>query len=88
MTRRSRPAQIRGFSLVEVMVAVVVICTGLLGIAKLQALSLSNTSTARLRSLAAMEAARPEPGPPGCSVRRRVATNPAAAANAAGTSST
>jgi type IV pilus assembly protein PilV len=57
MTRRSRPARIRGFSLVEVMVAVVVICTGLLGIAKLQALSLSNTSTARLRSLAAMEAA-------------------------------
>jgi len=39
------------------MVAVVVICVGLLGIAKLQALSLSNTSTARLRSLAALEAA-------------------------------
>ena len=46
-----------GFSLVEVMVAVVVISVGLLGIAKLQALSLSNTSTARLRSLAALEAA-------------------------------
>ncbi len=46
-----------GFSLVEVMVAVVVICVGLLGIAKLQALALSNTSTARLRSLAALEAA-------------------------------
>ena len=53
---RSR-ADSQGFSLVEVMVAVVVICVGLLGIAKLQALSLSNTSTARLRSLAALEAA-------------------------------
>src|SRR5215467_8463642 len=57
MRRRAGRENIRGFSLVEVMVAVVVICTGLLGIAKLQALSLSNTSTARLRSLAALEAA-------------------------------
>jgi type IV pilus assembly protein PilV len=57
MRRRQGRADIRGFSLVEVMVAVVVICAGLLGIAKLQALSLSNTSTARLRSLAAVEAA-------------------------------
>lgn len=56
MRSRSR-SDIRGFSLVEVMVAIVVICVGLLGIAKLQALSLSNTSTARLRSLAALEAA-------------------------------
>jgi type IV pilus assembly protein PilV len=47
----------QGFSLVEVMVAVVVICVGLLGIAKMQALALSNTTTARLRSLAAFEAA-------------------------------
>jgi type IV pilus assembly protein PilV len=47
----------RGFSLVEVMVAVIVICVGLLGIAKMQALALSNTTTARLRSLAAIEAA-------------------------------
>jgi type IV pilus assembly protein PilV len=39
------------------MVALVVICVGLLGIAKLQALALSNTGTARLRSLAALEAA-------------------------------
>lgn len=46
-----------GFSLIEVMVAVIVICVGLLGIAKMQALSLSNTTTARLRSLAAFEAA-------------------------------
>jgi type IV pilus assembly protein PilV len=47
----------RGFSLVEVMVAVVVICVGLLGIAKMQALALSNTTTSRLRALAAIEAA-------------------------------
>jgi len=50
-------ARIRGFSLVEVMVAVVVICVGLLGIAKMQALALSNSNTSRLRSLAAIEAA-------------------------------
>jgi len=46
-----------GFSLVEVMVAVIVICVGLLGIAKMQALALSNTTTSRLRALAAIEAA-------------------------------
>ena len=39
-----------GFSLVEVMVALVVICVGLLGIAKMQALALSNTTTSRLRA--------------------------------------
>jgi len=50
-------AATRGFSLVEVMVAVVVICVGLLGIAKMQSLSLSNMTTSRLRSLAAFEAA-------------------------------
>lgn len=47
----------RGFSLVEVMVALVVISVGLLGIAKMQALALSNTSGARIRALAALEAA-------------------------------
>jgi len=47
----------RGFSLVEVMVAVVVICVGLLGIAKMQSLSLSNMTTSRQRALAAFEAA-------------------------------
>ena len=47
----------RGFSLVEVMVALIVICVGLLGIAKLEALMLSSTGTSRLRSLVALQAA-------------------------------
>ena len=47
----------RGFSLVEVMAAVIVICVGLLGIAKMQAFALSSTTLARQRSLAALEAA-------------------------------
>jgi type IV pilus assembly protein PilV len=57
---RQRPAQpraARGFSLVEIMVAVVVICVGLLGIAKMQALAVSSTTTARLRAMAAFQAA-------------------------------
>jgi type IV pilus assembly protein PilV len=57
MTANTRTRKVSGFSLVEVMVAVVVICVGLLGIAKMQALALSNTSNARLRSLAAFQAA-------------------------------
>lgn len=57
MNRSRNRACSRGFSLVEVMVAVVVICVGLLGIAKMQALSLSNTTTSRQRALAALQAA-------------------------------
>ena len=57
MNTPSRTAQSRGFSLVEVMVALVVICIGLLGVAKMQALSLANTTIARQRSIAAIEAA-------------------------------
>ncbi|MGH8260918.1 MAG: type IV pilus modification protein PilV, partial [Steroidobacteraceae bacterium] len=45
------------FSLVEVMVALVVLSVGLLGIAKMQALALSSTGTSKMRSLAAIEAA-------------------------------
>jgi type IV pilus assembly protein PilV len=47
----------RGFSLVEVMVALVVLSVGLLGIAKMQSLAMSSTNTARLRSLAALQSA-------------------------------
>lgn len=50
-------ARSRGFSLIEVMVALVVICIGLLGVAKMQALSLANTTISRQRSIAAIEAA-------------------------------
>jgi type IV pilus assembly protein PilV len=46
----------RGFSLIEVMVALVVLSIGLLGIAKMEALSLSSTTVASMRSLASMEA--------------------------------
>jgi type IV pilus assembly protein PilV len=46
----------KGFSLVEVMVALIVMSVGLLGIAKMQALALSSTTSARARSIAALEA--------------------------------
>ena len=55
-TRIQRIAQ-TGFTLVEVLVALIVISIGLLGIAKMQALSLASTGTARMRSVAAIEAA-------------------------------
>jgi type IV pilus assembly protein PilV len=47
----------RGFTLVEVLAALLIISIGLLGIAKIQALAYSNTGTASMRSLAALEAA-------------------------------
>jgi type IV pilus assembly protein PilV len=46
----------RGFSLVEVMVALIVLSVGLLGIARMQSLALSSTSVASQRSMAAIEA--------------------------------
>ena len=45
-----------GFTLVEVMVGVFVIGVGLLGVAKIQALALSSTGTARMRSMVAFAA--------------------------------
>jgi type IV pilus assembly protein PilV len=47
----------RGFSLVEVMVSVIIIAVGMLGIAKMHALALASTGTARMRSIAAIQAA-------------------------------
>ena len=49
-------ANIRGFSLVEVMVALVICSIGLLGLAKLEALALSSTGVASGRALASLEA--------------------------------
>ena len=46
-----------GFSLVEVMVAVIVLSVGLLGIARMQSLALSSTSVSSKRSIAAIQAA-------------------------------
>jgi type IV pilus assembly protein PilV len=57
LTPRGTLVRARGFSLVEVMVALLVVSIGLLGIAKMQALALSNTSGARVRALASLEAA-------------------------------
>jgi len=52
------PARIRagGFTLLEVMVALVVTSVGLLGIAKMQALAYASTGTASVRSLVALQA--------------------------------
>jgi type IV pilus assembly protein PilV len=55
--RASRPARLGGFSLIEVMVAVIIIAVGMLGIAKMQALGLSTTESSGTRSLVAIEAA-------------------------------
>ncbi|MBS0613563.1 MAG: type IV pilus modification protein PilV [Proteobacteria bacterium] len=48
---------VRGFTLVEVMVALLVTAVGLLGIASMQALAMSSTGVASQRSLAAIQAA-------------------------------
>jgi type IV pilus assembly protein PilV len=52
----SAPRGARGFSLMEVMVALVVCSVGLLGLAKMTSLALSSTSVASSRSIAAIEA--------------------------------
>jgi type IV pilus assembly protein PilV len=52
----SAPGDHHGFSLVEVLVSLIIICVGLLGIAKLEALMLSSTGTSRLRALVALQA--------------------------------
>jgi type IV pilus assembly protein PilV len=51
-----RHSRASGFTLVEVMVALIVIAIGMLGVAKMQALTLSNTGASRTRALAAIEA--------------------------------
>ena len=51
------PRRHAGFSLVEVLVALIVIAIGMLGIAKMHALALASTGSAGTRSLVAIEAA-------------------------------
>jgi type IV pilus assembly protein PilV len=46
----------RGVSLLEVLISIVVIAIGVLGLAKMQALSISNTTISGSRSLVAMQA--------------------------------
>jgi type IV pilus assembly protein PilV len=54
--RRKTSRQDAGFSLIEVLVALVIVSVGLLGIAKMQALAYSSTGVASKRSLAAIQA--------------------------------
>jgi len=55
-SRPAAPVRARGFTLIEVLVALIVICIGLLGIAKIQALVYANTGSASVRSLVAIQA--------------------------------
>ncbi len=56
MNRAAHTAHAKGFSLVEVMVALIIVSVGLLGIAKMQALLLADTGVSRVRALVALEA--------------------------------
>ena len=53
----SRRAASAGFSLIEVLVALIVMSIGLLGLAKMTSLGIASTNVAGTRSLAAIEAA-------------------------------
>ena len=57
MTSRHFLSKQSGISLIEVLVALLIICIALLGIAKMQALAIGNTKTASSRSIAAIHAA-------------------------------
>jgi type IV pilus assembly protein PilV len=52
--RHDRPRRASGFTLVEVLVAVVVLCIGLLGIAKMSLISVQSNNSAYMRSQAAI----------------------------------
>ena len=56
MKPQATASRARGFSLIEVMIALIIICVGMLGIAKLEAVVLSNTGSSRLRALVALQA--------------------------------
>jgi type IV pilus assembly protein PilV len=55
--RTPRPKNSSGFSLVEVLVALVVVSVGLLGLAKMESLAVSSTTVAGVRSVVAGQAA-------------------------------
>jgi type IV pilus assembly protein PilV len=55
-SKRPPCAREQGFTLVEVLVALLVTAVGLLGIAKIQALAYASTGSASVRSLVAMQA--------------------------------
>ncbi|HSZ10152.1 MAG TPA: type IV pilus modification protein PilV [Steroidobacteraceae bacterium] len=57
--RKDVPARsrARGFTLLEVMVALIITAIGMLGIAKIQALAYASTGSASIRSLVALQAA-------------------------------
>src|ERR1700678_3910095 len=57
LNRASIRSRTRGFTLLEVMVALVITSIGLLGIAKIQALAYASTGSASVRSLVALQAA-------------------------------
>lgn len=58
MTRLSRtPRAARGFGLIEVLIAVVVVAVGLLGFGKMQALAIGSTHNAGTRAVVALQAA-------------------------------
>lgn len=53
---RPPPHAMRGFTLLEVLVAILVVALGLLGLAKMEALAISNTQISSSRSLIALQA--------------------------------
>jgi type IV pilus assembly protein PilV len=55
MHMKQHLSRMRGFTLVEVMIALIVLSVGLLGIVKLESAAISSTTVAAKRSLAALE---------------------------------
>jgi type IV pilus assembly protein PilV len=54
--RAATPRRVAGFSLLEVLVTIVILSLGFLGLTKMQAASISNTQTSRVRTLLALQA--------------------------------